>query len=376
MIKLLKLWKQIANHRYSIKASLLPGEKLRFVNWYLLHGCDLSCSYCKVPKQKIRVMDRNTRKEALKRISTLCARKTLISIIGGEPTLRPDLLVGAVQDAVEEGFLVNIVTDGWGLTPDLIKRLGTAGLHHLAISVDCHESAEKANLVRALKLHAVTKQEGILPVINTVITRDTDIATFKRFSNTIMRKGVFLSPLVCSPEVPKGVFSSALPMSVPATEQLRKIVPWLIWKKLTTGLVTASFGYLLILLRSGNSGNGKTHLWHCSPTFRSKRHRHGRGYITLDSDGFIGPCQEFPRLVNIFDIPLSEVTLTRLDEKFTGTTKKCPGCLHNCYVMEEEVGGLKTLAEIPMLFQMVNIKINREFVSQGIAPKEISVCNM
>ncbi|GEM_PF-3206536 len=363
MIKSLKLWQQLVNHRSSIKASLLPGEKLRFVNWYLLHGCDLACSYCKVPKQKIQVMGRNTRKEVLRRISALCARKTLISIIGGEPTLRPDLLVEAVQDAVAEEFLVNIVTDGWGLTPDLIKRLGRAGLHHLAISVDCHEKAEKSNLRRAIELHAVTKQEGILPVINTVITRDTDIAAFKHFSKSIIKEGIFLSPLACSPEVPNGVFSSALTTSVPVMQQLQKIVRWLIWKKMTTGLVTASFGYLLVLLRSGNSDHGKVRLWHCSPKFRSKKQRHGRGYITVDSDGFIGPCQEFPRSVNVLDIPLDDISLDLLDAKFSGITQQCPGCLHNCYVMEEEVGGLKALAEIPMLIQMVNVKINKKSVA-------------
>lgn len=304
-------------------------------------------------------MDRNKRKEVLKKISTLCEKKTLMSIIGGEPTLRPDLLVEAVEDAVEDGFLVNVVTDGWGLNPDLIVRLGKAGLHHLAISVDCNEIAEKTNLKRAIKLHAITKQEGILPVINSVLTSDTNIASFKQFAKTIMSEGIFLSPLACSPETPNGVFSSASPASVPTIDQLRTIVPWLIWKKLTNGLVTASFGYLLTLLKTGNFGNDHIKLWHCSSSFRSKRGGHGRGYITLDSDGYIGPCQEFPRLVNVLD-SLNDLSLRYLDEKFNGTTEKCHGCLHNCYVMEEEVGGLKAFAEFPMLIRMVNVKTNRK----------------
>lgn len=362
MSKLIKIWRQLADHKYSIKASLFPGEKLRFVNWYLLHGCDLACSYCKVPNQKIRIMDRDTRREVLKRVSTLCAPKTLISIIGGEPTLRPDLLVEAVNDAVEQGFLVNIVTDGWGLTPRLIKRLGRAGLHHLAISVDCHNNAEKSNLLQAVTLHKITKQEGILPVINTVITRNTDVSTFKQFSKTIMSEGIFLSPLACSAEVPNGVFSNAPPASVPTKQQLKKIVPWLIWKKLTTGLITAGFGYLLVLLRASSSENGEIRPWHCSPAFRSKKQRNGRGYITVDSDGHIGPCQEFPRAVNLLDVPHNGMSRAMLNEKFSSITQQCPGCLHNCYVMEEEMGGLKALAEIPMLFRMVNIKMIRSSI--------------
>ncbi len=359
MGRILRIINQIVKHKYSLRACLMPGGKLRFVNWYLLHSCDRSCCYCKVAEQKVRVMDRDLRKEALRRMTRLCARNTLLSIIGGEPTLRPDLLVEAVQDAVKEGFLVNIVTNGWGLSPDLIKRLGRAGLHHLAISVDCHGKAEKANLIRAIKLHSVTTQEGILPVINTVLTRGTDIAKFKRFGNTVMRHGIFLSPLACSPEVPSGVFSGATSTSVPTMQQFRRVVPWLIWKKVSTGLVTASLGYLLTLLRMGHTDRGETQIWHCSSTFRPKRLRKGRGFITLDSDGFVGPCQEFPRLANILEIPLNELSLALLDKEFRRTTQECPGCLHNCYVMEEEIGGLKNIAEIPTLFRMASIKANQ-----------------
>lgn len=53
-------------------------------------------------------------------------------------------------------------------------------------------------------------------------------------------------------------------------------------------------------------------------------------------------------------------------------TKQCPGCLYNCYIMEETLGldftGLGaffrslifTLAEIPTLIQMAKVMANRE----------------
>lgn len=359
MIKFRHMAKEVLNHFEAIKAGFIPPEKLRFVNWYLQHGCDLDCSYCQVPKQKVPIMDRVKRLDALTRVRQLCINEPIISIIGGEPTLRPDFLVDAIRDASEAGFFVNLVTNGWGLTPELIKRLGEAGLQYLAISVDCDTDAEKSNLEKALSLHAITKEQGIIPVINTVITRQTDSKTFKHFAQNVISNGFFISPLVCSPSVPNGVFSSASVDSVPYKHQLREVVPWLARKKLITGRVTASFSYLWTMYNSGAAEDFEPELWHCSPTFRTQKGKRGRGSITLDSDGFIGPCQEFPRLVNIFNIPLEKLSLQLLDGEFNGTTQQCPGCLYNCYNMEEELGGAKVLAEIPTIIQIADVRVNR-----------------
>jgi len=71
----------------------------------------------------------------------------------------------------------------------------------------------------------------------------------------------------------------------------------------------------------------------------------------------------------------AEETLALLDEAFKETIEACPGCLYNCYIMEEGLGvlwpwevGLKeslisilfTVGEIPTLIQMAKIKANRK----------------
>ncbi len=355
MMNLVRMLKEMVRHADVIKDSILPSEEIRFVNWYLQHGCDLDCYYCKVPKQRVGTMNREDRRTTLRKVRQLCSKEPIISILGGEPTLRPDFLIEAVEDANNAGFLVNMVSNGWGLTPDLIRRLGDAGLHYLGISVDCDEDAVKSNLDKALFLHSITKEQGILPVINSVITRNTDSKKFRQFATKIMDAGYFISPLACSPEVPGGAFSSASKDSVPTLEQLREIVPWLAWKKLTTGLVTPNFSYLWTLYQSGAS-NEEVKLWHCSPHFRSGLGSQGRGYITLDSDGSAGSCQEFPRIVNFRDIPEDQLSLQVLDKRFAEVTQKCPGCLHNCYIMEENLSGPKLIAETPTLVQLAHVK--------------------
>jgi MoaA/NifB/PqqE/SkfB family radical SAM enzyme len=357
--------KEISNYSEAIKGAIFPEAELRFVNWYLQHGCDLDCFYCKVPKQRVGIMSREDRQEVLQKVRKLCSKQPVISLLGGEPTLRPDFLTEAIKDAANAGFLVNVVSNGWGLTPELISRLGKAGLHYLGISVDSDETALKSNLDKALSLHLTTKENGILPVINTVITRNTTTEGFKKFVTRVIQTGCFISPLACSPEVPDGAFSSAKKDAVPSQQQLREIIPWLAWKKLSTGLITTNFGYLWTLYNSGAESE-EVNLWHCSPHFRSKSGEKGRGYITIDSDGYAGSCQEFPRVINILDVPTEKLTLQLLDAEFVETTQKCPGCLHNCYVMEEEIGGPGMVAEIPTFMQMAKIKARKSLLKEPV----------
>lgn len=344
-------------HLDAVKSAIAPTEKLRYINWYIQHGCDLDCFYCKVPKQKVGIMTPDERVEALTKIRPLFDKKPMISIIGGEPTLRPEFLIENVQAAHNAGFLVNLVSNGWGLTPDLINRLAEAGLQYLAISVDCDAGAEKSNLAKALELHKTTREQGIIPVINTVITRNTKPDDFKNFTHQVITAGSFISPLVCSPEVPEGVFSSAARDAVPTQAQLREIVPWLAWQKIKTGRVTVTFSYLWTLFNMGTTQES-TKLWHCSPHFRTKD-TPGRGYLTLDSDGWIGPCQEFPRQVNLLEVPAEQLSLQLLDQEFSEVSQNCPGCLYNCYIVEESLHGPASLAETSTFIQFSQINTNK-----------------
>lgn len=304
-------------------------------------------------------MKPDERKEALRRLRTLSSSQAMISIIGGEPTLRPDFLVDAIKDAADAGFFVSAVSNGWGLTDDLIARLSDAGLSYLAVSVDSDRTSPKRNLERAIERLGAAKQYGIVPVVNSVITSETDIADFKAFAGTIIDNGIFISPLTCSPKVPGGAFSNASRDAVPSRRQLRELVPWLAMKKITTGRVASSFGYLWTLYNLHPGQDGNTESWHCSPNFRSPSKRDGRGYLSLDSDGFIGPCQEFPRRINLLDIPPEQLSLQFLDPIFTETTEQCPGCIYNCYINEEEVHGAKALTEVTTGYQAITLFSNR-----------------
>lgn len=340
-----------------------PNGKLRSISYCLYHGCNLAgqCTFCQVPFHKVidpssgkeKIMTRLERQECLRRLRLVSVPGALINVLGGEPTLRPELLLEAVEDAASFGFLVNVVTNGYALTPELIVKLARAGLHHLAISVDC-DGGPRHELDKALKLHQSTIANGIIPVINVIVGSDTDPGDLKDFCQKVFGKKCFISLLVMSPSV-GGMFSNADTSAVPSNQQLREIVQWLAWKKAVTGLVTSSFSYLWTLHKSGTFDDGHMNLWHCSSHFRGVEGP-GRGFLYIDSDGTIGPCQEFRSSQNILTIPEDRLTLSDIDQDLSVLTTQCEHCIYNCYVMEETIGGAKALAELSTLVRFTRIK--------------------
>ncbi len=340
-----------------------PAGKLRFINFYGWHVCNLAgkCKFCIVPFHKVTdplsgreiIMARKERREAFRRLRLLSVPNAIMSILGGETTLRPELLLEIVEDAFGYGFLVNVVTNGYALTPGLIVRLAKAGLHHLAISVDCN-GGPRQELEKALELHQVTRKNGGIPVINVLVSSDTNISDLKKFCQKVIDAKCFVSLLAMSPNI-GGMFSSADPATVPTNNQLCEIVKWLAWKKMTTGLITSSFGYLWTLYRAGSFENGNMKLWHCADHFRGIEGS-GRGFITLDSDGTICPCQEYRSSLNILTIPEEHLSLHFIDEELSRITRQCEHCFFNCYIMEEAMHGVKTLIELPTAARFIQIK--------------------
>lgn len=345
----------IGNNWEEIKTWISPEKEtdphLRFINWFIHHGCNLDCPYCKTTKQHVPTMNDSGRKEALTRLKTLSGDRTIISLIGGEPTLNPDFLLDVVSDAVDAGFIINITTNGYRLDDDLIGKLARLkgdnklGVRQIAISVDCQEP--KKDLHQALDLLEAVRDVGIMSTINTVITNQTDPKEFRKLTNTIIKEGHFISPQIVTPKITGGSFSNASFEDQITKRQIAEIIPFLLWKKMTTGQVTATIGHLWAIAKLYWSEEGRPGLWHCVPNFRSHNQR-GRGHLAMDSDGLIGPCQEFPRLINILDVDPKLLQIKFLDSLFRETTQMCRGCMYNCYINEDELRGPRSaLGELP-----------------------------
>ncbi len=222
-------------------------------------------------------MSGEQRREAFRRLRILSGiehtipltkrERYCISIMGGEPADSPEL-VFAVIDGVQSRFLVNIVSSGDSLTEETAIQLAQARLDNLHISVDLPGSGERSKLERAFGLLRIAKERGVIPIINVLISRGTDVEQLTQFCQEVMNAGFFISLLTMAPKVPRGIFSNAPLESVPTNAQLREIAIWLARKKALTGFATSTFGYLSQLLKVGKfDGEKQPRLWHCARHF-------------------------------------------------------------------------------------------------------------
>lgn len=355
--------KRIRENWPQIKALIAPEEaersSIRFVNFCIDHRCNLGCVYCKVAKQNIPPMEEIERPEAFRRLKGICSDEAVLSIVGGEPSRRPAFLVRVITDATNAGFYVNLTTNGFKVDKNLIENLGEIRgpngqyLRQIAISVDT--DGPKNDLPKALGILSMVKEQGIWPVVNTVISAHTDINSFRKLADEVINHGFFIVPQIVSPEIKGGAFSSADFDEIPTKRQIREFMPYLLKKKYTTGQVITSFGYLWAVTKLLWSEDGRPGIWHCLPNFRGY-HKRGRGYIAMDSDGYIGPCQEFPRQFNILETNLEELSIELLDALFRKITQQCRGCYHNCYISEDELRGPRSaVGEVTTALAMAKV---------------------
>jgi MoaA/NifB/PqqE/SkfB family radical SAM enzyme len=95
--------------------------------------CNLSCTYC---NEFDKVSEPVPTAVMMRRLDKLHELGTaIVTFSGGEPTLHPDLdaLIARVRG---QGAMCTLITNGYFLTPDRIKRLNAAGLDYLQISID------------------------------------------------------------------------------------------------------------------------------------------------------------------------------------------------------------------------------------------------
>jgi uncharacterized Fe-S cluster-containing radical SAM superfamily enzyme len=98
-----------------------------------IRRCNLSCTYC---NEFDKVSDPVPTELLCARIDRLARFGTLsVDLTGGEPLLHPDL-DEIVRRIRRHGMFAGLLTNGYLLTPDRIRRLNRAGLDRLQISID------------------------------------------------------------------------------------------------------------------------------------------------------------------------------------------------------------------------------------------------
>jgi PqqA peptide cyclase len=113
----------------------------------LTYRCNLQCPYCYNPLDLHAYRDELDEPDWLRVIDQAAALGVLqVHFSGGEPTLRPDLLVALVRRARERQLYSNLITQGTFLDDALLDRLLAAGLDHVQISLQGVDAAAAARI--------------------------------------------------------------------------------------------------------------------------------------------------------------------------------------------------------------------------------------
>ena len=158
MRELKLLAKGTADTSHPIMAHIIP-----------IRRCNLSCTYCNEYDDFSKPVPLET---MVHRIELLGKLKTgVITLSGGEPLLHPEL-DAIITSIRKNATLAGLITNGYLLTADRIKKLNDAGLDYLQISIDNvmpDEVSKKSLKVLDKKLQLLSEHADFHVNINSVL---------------------------------------------------------------------------------------------------------------------------------------------------------------------------------------------------------------
>jgi MoaA/NifB/PqqE/SkfB family radical SAM enzyme len=287
----LMLAKGIRSTSHPVLAHIVPTRR-----------CNLSCTYCNEFDDFSKPVPVG---EMLRRIDLLADLGTsIISFSGGEPLLHPELddLIVRIR---RRGSIAGMITNGYLLTADRIRKLNRAGLEHMQISIDNvmpDDVSKKSLKVLDKKLQLLAEHAEFHVNINSVvgggIHHPTDaIEVAKRavalgFTSTV------------------GIIHDASGQLQPLSEQEQQIF-----------LQVRDMGkknYARMNYFQDNIAAGKENKWKC---------RAGARYLYVCEDGLVHYCSQqrgYPAT------PLDKYTVEDIRREFV-TEKGCaPRCTVAC----------------------------------------------
>jgi MoaA/NifB/PqqE/SkfB family radical SAM enzyme len=134
-----------------------------------MRRCNLSCAYCNEYDDHSKPVAIELVRQRLDRLAELGTN--VITISGGEPLLHPDLDL-VIAHVRRRGMIAGMITNGYLLTAERIKRLNRAGLDHLQISIDNvmpDEVSKKSLKVLDKKLQLLAEHAEFQVNINSVV---------------------------------------------------------------------------------------------------------------------------------------------------------------------------------------------------------------
>jgi MoaA/NifB/PqqE/SkfB family radical SAM enzyme len=267
-----------------------------------IRRCNLACKYCNEYddfSKPVALEIMKARVDHLARLGT-----NIVTLSGGEPLLHPEL-DEIIAHMRTYPIIVGMITNGYLLTADRIRRLNRAGLDHLQISIDNvmpDDVSKKSLKVLDKKLQLLAEHADFHVNINSVVgggTRNPHDAL------VIGRRAVqlgFTSTI--------GIIHDSEGQLQPLSDEEREV--FLKMKKLEKK------NYSRFNQFQDNIAHGKPNHWRC---------RAGARYLYICEDGLVHYCSQqrgYP------GVPLERYSVQDIRREFL-TEKSCaPHCTVSC----------------------------------------------
>jgi MoaA/NifB/PqqE/SkfB family radical SAM enzyme len=300
-----------------------------------IRRCNLSCTYCNEYDNFSKPVPLSTMRHRLELLGNL--KTGVITLSGGEPLLHPEL------DEIIEGIrrnatLAGLITNGYLLTADRVKRLNDAGLDYLQISIDNvmpDDVSKKSLKVLDKKLEILSEHADFHVNINSVLgggIRNPDDAL------TVGRRAMELG------------FTSTVGIIHDGDGQLRPLPA----REREVFLEMKNFEkrhFSRINYFQNNIANGQPSDWRC---------RAGARYLYICEDGLVHYCSQqrgFPAK------PLENYTVEDIRREYV-TQKSCAplctiSCVHQISYFDFFRGEQTRIVEPVPEEQLVHIKAAR-----------------
>jgi MoaA/NifB/PqqE/SkfB family radical SAM enzyme len=312
-----------AHRRYRearmVAAALKSPQRPILAQIIPIRRCNLSCVYC---NEYDKTSEPVPVEEMARRIDRLAALGTLaITFSGGEPLLHPELET-LVERIRHHGAIATLITNGYLLTAERIKRLNRAGLDYLQISIDNAEPddiSKKSLKVLDQKLRLLAELAEFDVTINSVlgssIQRAEDALIIARRADELGFKGTV------------GVIHDHSGQLRPLNEPQRRV-----YDEIMNSRPKSFFSFDYYNQFQKNLVSGLPNQWHC---------RAGGRYLYICEDGLAHYCSQqrgYPA------IPLDSYTLDDLERESKAVKSCAPYCSISCV---HQVATLDALRENP-----------------------------
>jgi len=268
-----------------------------------IRRCNLSCTYCNEFddfSKPVAVPVLARRVDLLAKLGT-----AVITISGGEPLLHPQL-EDLIRHIRSRGLMAGMITNGYLLTPDRIKKLNAAGLDHLQISIDNvmpDETSKKSLKVLDQKLVMLAEYAhfgiNINSVLGSPVRKPQDALTVAKRAKALG----FTSTV--------GILHDHSGQLLPLSENQQRI--YLEILDLEKRSYSRFFSHF-----QRQIARGQTREWRC---------RAGSRYLYICEDGLVHYCSQqrgFP------GVPLENYGIEQLRHEYL-TQKSCaPHCTVSC----------------------------------------------